>query len=213
MREIKNVCVYYRVSTDDQDTANQKPDVERYCLHRGWTISKVYEDTGCGADESRKYMNEMMNDIRQGHYQGMVVWSYDRFARSVIHLHQTLKELERLGVAFVSTRENYDTSTPEGEAMFGFSAVMAQMERRRIIVRTRAALARLKAQGVRLGRPTLPEEKIQEILAVSHLSHRQIAERCGVGKGTVQRVLERTKNVPQKRELFPTEEVLDFVRT
>ena len=83
------------------------------------------------------------------------MWKVDRLGRSVQHLHNAIAKLKDSGVAFVSTTEGIDLTTPMGEAMFGMLAVMAQFERALIVERTRAGLARVKASGVKLGRPLL----------------------------------------------------------
>lgn len=153
---MKRAVLYFRVSTFDQNCENQVPDLYRYCEFRGWEKGGEFRDESTsGGKKTRPQLEAMMKEIRAGKYNVLLVWSYDRFARSLTHLVSTLDELRALGVDFASFREQLDTTTPEGRLMFGFYAVMAEFERNRMATRTRAALARLKAQGKRLGRPKM----------------------------------------------------------
>ncbi len=150
----KRAVLYYRVSTFDQHCENQVPDLHRYCAFRNWKIEAEFKDEGIsGTKQTRPQLEKMMMGIRRGLYDVLLVWSYDRFARSMIHLVTTLDQLRSLGVDFASFREQLDTTTPEGRMMFQFFALMAEFERNRTAVRTRATLARMKAEGKRLGRP------------------------------------------------------------
>jgi DNA invertase Pin-like site-specific DNA recombinase len=163
---MKKAVLYFRVSTADQTTENQVPDLRRYAEFREWEIAAEYRDEAMsGAKETRPQLEKMMSEIRAGKYNVLLVWSYDRFARSLIHLVTTLDQLRALGVDFVSFREQLDTTSPEGRMMFGFYAVMAEFERGRIAARTKATLARLKAQGKKLGRPPINNP---EVISTAH---------------------------------------------
>lgn len=83
----------------------------------------------------------------------MVVWRFDRFARSVKHLVWALEAFRSLNIGFVSLQEQLDTSTPIGQAMFTIIGAMAQLEHDIIRERVKAGLERAKARGIRLGRP------------------------------------------------------------
>jgi len=113
------VAIYCRVSTLDQSTDNQLFDLRRYVRERGWDIFKEYVDEGIsGTKDSRPALNELMNDAKKRRFDMVLVWRFDRFARSTKHLILALEEFKNLGIDFVSYQENIDTSSPLGSAIF-----------------------------------------------------------------------------------------------
>lgn len=148
------VALYARVSTTDQTTENQLRDLRQYVTDRGWSVHDEYIDHGLsGAKASRPALDRMMDDARKKRFDLVVVWRFDRFARSVKHLVLALEELRGLGIGFVSYQENVDTSSPLGQAIFTIIAAMAELERNIIIERVHAGLRRARAQGKKIGRP------------------------------------------------------------
>lgn len=103
--------------------------------------------------DSRPALNRLMADARQRRLDVVLVWRFDRFARSTSHLIRALDEFRSLGVAFCSFSEALDTSTPTGKVMFTVIAAMAEFKRALIQERVRAGLRRARAAGVQLGRP------------------------------------------------------------
>jgi DNA invertase Pin-like site-specific DNA recombinase len=89
----------------------------------------------------------------------LLVWRYDRFARSMQELVNALEEFRTLGIDFVSYRENADTTTAQGKLIFGIMARLAKFERGLIAERVKAGMARAKAQGKHVGRPRIPPRK------------------------------------------------------
>ena len=83
----------------------------------------------------------------------MVVWRFDRFARSVSHLLRALETFQALGIEFVSLSEQLDTSTPTGKMVFTVLGAVAELERSLIVERVKAGLRNARAKGKRLGRP------------------------------------------------------------
>src|SRR4029453_4487689 len=100
----------------------------------------------------------VLGAARQRHIDVVLVWRYDRFARSPQALGQALNEFHRLGVDFISYQENIDTMTPQGELIFTVRASLAQFESALISERVKAGMARAKAQGKRISRAPLAEE-------------------------------------------------------
>src|ERR1700731_3018344 len=88
-----------------------------------------------------------------GRFDAVVVYRYDRFARSLRHLVNALEEFRALGIEFVSIHEGVDTSTPNGRLVFGIFASIAEFERELIRDRVRSGLAAARSKGKRLGRP------------------------------------------------------------
>jgi DNA invertase Pin-like site-specific DNA recombinase len=124
--------------------------------------------------------------VRKRRVDVVLVWRYDRFARSTQALVNALMEFRALGVDFISFQENVDTTTPQGELVFGLMASLAQFESALIGERVRAGMARARAQGRRISRPPIPaatRKRIKELARRGH-SINGIAKELGVGYGT-----------------------------
>src|ERR1700745_3258736 len=149
-------AIYARVSTSNngQDPRVQTREIREYCERRGWQIAVEYVDAGIsGAKDSRPELNKLMQDAHRRYFDAVVVWKFDRFARSVSHLLRALETFRALGVEFVSLNEQVDTSTPMGKMVFTVLAAVAELERGLIVERVRAGLRNARAKGKRLGRP------------------------------------------------------------
>ncbi len=191
MKPDKRVAVYVRVSTKDQSVDMQLNDLDRYSKERGFSIFKVYKDNGfSGSQESRPALSELMNDAKKRKFDIVLVWRFDRFARSTKHLVNALYEFRNLCIDFISYQENIDTSSPLGEAIFTIISAMATLERDIIAERVRGGLRKAKANGKRLGRPKseVDTDRIVEYRR-QNKSIRQIANELNLSKGTVQRTL------------------------
>ena len=188
------VAVYARVSTDDQTADNQLLDLRRYCQERGWEVVEEFVDRGIsGTKDRRPALDRLMDVVRKRQVDVVLVWRFDRFARSVKQLVLALEELRRLGVGFVSYQENVDTNSPLGQAIFTIIAAMAELERNIIVERVRAGLRRARDEGKILGRPKAEVDEAKLIaLRERGLSLRQIARSMDVGKSTVSRALKAT---------------------
>jgi DNA invertase Pin-like site-specific DNA recombinase len=150
------VSLYARVSTTDkgQDPELQLRELRDYCQRRGWDVAGEYVDVGVsGAKDSRPELNRMMADAGRRKFDGVVVWKFDRFARSVSHLLRALETFRALGVEFVSYSEAIDTATPVGKMTFTVLGAVAELERSLIVERVRAGMRNAKAKGLRIGRP------------------------------------------------------------
>ncbi len=208
MNEQKRVAIYARVSTDRQTNENQMLDLQRYCASRGWQVVQEFVDDGIsGAKKNRPQLDQLMAFVRKGRCDCVLVWRYDRFARSGSHLVNTLESWRECGVDFASYHEGIDTTSAQGKFFFMVVAGFAEFERSLIIDRINAGLRRArscktcgqqrdacKCQQYKpskiLGRPGLPESKVAEIIALrGKASTRQIAARTGVGKSVVHKVL------------------------
>jgi len=185
------VALYARVSTTDQSTDSQLLDLRRYVRERGWDVYKEYVDEGIsGTKDSRPALNELMNAAKKRRFDVVLVWRFDRFARSTKHLILALEEFKNLGIDFVSYQENIDTSSPLGSAIFTIISAVAQLERDIIAERVKAGLRRAKENGKKLGRPraSVDTEKIHRLRSKG-LSLRAIAKETGVSRTTVSDVL------------------------
>ena len=185
------VAIYARVSTTEQSTDSQLLDLRRYVRERGWDIFREFVDEGIsGTKDSRPALNELMNDAKKRRFDVVLVWRFDRFARSTRHLINALEEFKNLGIDFVSYQENIDTSSPLGSAIFTIISAVAQLERDIIAERVKAGLRRAKENGKKLGRPRAVVD-VQEVqrLRSQGLSLRAIAIETGVSRTTVSDLL------------------------
>ncbi len=192
MKMEKKVAIYARVSTKDQSVDMQLNDLERYTRERGFEIYKIYKDNGVsGTKETRPELSKLMDDARKRKFDTVLVWRFDRFARSTKHLVNALYEFRNLSMDFISYQENIDTSSPLGEAIFTIISAMATLERDIIAERVRGGLRKAKANGKRLGRPKseVDTDKVIEYRK-QNKSIRQIANELNLSKGAVQRTLE-----------------------
>ena len=168
----------------------QLRELREYAQHRGWTIHREYVDRGVsGSKESRPSLNQLMSDAKIRSFDALLVWKLDRFARSLKHLVVSLAELEALGVAFVSLRDNLDLSTPAGRLMFQIIGAMAEFERALIQERVKAGLKNAKAKGKRLGRPTVIVDRSKVLtLRAAGLSWNAIALKTGISAASAYRI-------------------------
>ncbi len=188
---MSKVAIYARVSTSEQSTDSQLLDLRRYVRERGWHLYREYTDNGVsGTKDSRPALNELMNDAKKRRFDTVLVWRFDRFARSTKHLILALEEFRNLGIDFVSFQENIDTSSPLGSAIFTIISAVAQLERDIIAERVKAGLRRAKQNGKKLGRPrgTVDVEEVQRLRSKG-LSLRQIGKQLGVSRTTVGQIL------------------------
>ena len=201
------IGIYARVSTKDQSCELQVRDLRAYCAARGFDLVREYVDVGqSGAKDSRPELNKLMDDAQKRQFDAIVVWRFDRFARSTKHLLTALEEFRSLGIQFISYQENIDTSSALGQALFTIVSAVAQLERDLIRERVSAGIRNARANGKRLGRPmrTVDPDRILQMRAEGQTLE-QIAENLGVGYGTVRARLQNTlaKNPdekhPQKR--------------
>ncbi len=195
------VALYCRVSTSEQSTDSQLLDLRRYTRERGWQLFKEYTDDGIsGTKDSRPALNELMNDAKKRRYDAVLVWRFDRFARSTKHLILALEEFRNLGIDFVSYQENIDTSSPLGSAIFTIISAVAQLERDIIAERVKAGLRRAKENGKKLGRPKVQVDLDQvKALHSQGYSTRAIAQELGLTKSTAATLVTRVANTENPR--------------
>jgi len=190
---MKRAAIYARISTLRQDEGMQVADLRELALRHKWEIVTEYIDRGVsGKKESRAELNKLMADAKRRKFDVVMVWKFDRFARSLKHLITALAEFDHLGIDFVSHQEAVDTSTPAGKALFSMIAVMAEFERELIHERVMAGLENAKRKGVQLGRRETRFDVNEAILMRKEgKSWREIAKKLGVSRTVVYRRLTR----------------------
>lgn len=193
-------ALYLRVSTLDQNPASQLDDLLQLAQQRGWEIVGRYTDHGISGTRSRRPgLDQLMADARRGKFDVVLCWASDRMARSVRHFLEVLDELNHVGVAFVSYREQLDTSGALGRAIMVIVGAIAELERSLIIERVRAGMRRAKLEGRHIGRNPLDVDvnAIRRDRARG-MSLRDIGKLHRIGKTTVARILkDHANSVPQ----------------
>jgi DNA invertase Pin-like site-specific DNA recombinase len=188
---MKRAALYMRVSTLDQHPESHLYDLRALAAQRGYEIVREYQNTICGAKSKRPGLDEMMSDARRGRFEVVVVWAFDRLARSVRHFLEVLDELGHLNIEFVSFRENIDTGGPLGRAIIIVGAI-AELERNLIIERVRAGMRRARVEGRQIGRKPLELDREAIFSDRKHgLSLGQIAKAHRISRATAHRVIHR----------------------
>jgi DNA invertase Pin-like site-specific DNA recombinase len=200
MRKQKQVALYARVSTlnHGQDPEVQLQELRSYCERRGFEIVGEYVDRGVsGSRERRPSLDKLMATCRKRLVDAVVVYRYDRFARSLRQLVNALEEFNSLNIDFVSLHEGVDTSTPNGRLVFGIFASVAEFERHLIRDRICSGLAAAKAKGKQVGRPKVAVDPLR-IASLRHQgrSWAEITLETGISKGTAQRAVANLPTTP-----------------
>jgi DNA invertase Pin-like site-specific DNA recombinase len=168
------VIAYTRVSTEEQAVSGlsleaQRAAIEAECQRRGLDLLAVHEDAGYSAKTlSRPGLTAALDDLHAGRGSALMVARLDRLTRSVHDATGLMQAAERAGWGLVALDVAVDTTTPQGAAMAQVLAVFAELERRLIGERTRAALAAKRAQGVRLGRPVTLDPATRDRIVAAH---------------------------------------------
>lgn len=159
--------LYVRVSTKEQETARQEELAERY------KIDKIFTDKQSGKNTDRPQFKAMMAYVREG--DTVYVESISRLSRSIRDLLKTVDELTEKKVHFVSTKENIDTSTPQGKFMLSIFGALAELEREQMLQRQREGIDIAKKNGVYKGR---------QPLKINRLKFENVCEEWRAGKIT-----------------------------
>lgn len=204
-------AIYARVSTvnNGQDPRVQTRELAEFCERRGWTLLPEYVDVGIsGTKEKRPALDRLMADAHKRRFDLVVVWRFDRFARSVSHLLRALETFNALGIAFVSLSEQLDTSTPTGKMVFTVLGAVAELERSLIVERVKAGLRNARAKGKRLGRPnTAVSVSRIAALRARGCAWRTIARQLGCSARTARRAWQKSGKgiLPLSNEICDSE--------
>ncbi len=202
--------IYARVSTDQQDTSGQEVELKEYANNRGWEVTRIYRDKISGGTTTRPGLSELMADAKRRRLDLVLVWRFDRFARSVSHLLQALETFKAVGVDFVShllqaletfravgidfvsISEQVDTSCPSGKLVFTVLGAVAELERSLIAERVRMGIANARRQGKKIGRPPIrvlsaaEMNKVKADWATGKFSLRKLAAKYGTSVWAMQ---------------------------
>lgn len=189
----RRAALYLRVSTDDQTVANQQRELEAVAERAGWQITAVYKDEGISGSKGRDRrpgLDAMLKDATRRQFDVVLAWSVDRLGRSLQDLVAMLSDLHGSNIDLYLHQQAIDTTTPAGKAMFQMMGVFAEFERSMIRERVKSGMARAKAQGKRLGKPSVPAAKVEAVRAelARGTGLVKAARLHGVGTYTAQRI-------------------------
>jgi len=187
----KRAAIYARVSTIvGQSPAMQLDVLREFAARRGFDVVTEFVDHGAsGARERRPALDKLMDAARKRAFDVVLVYRFDRFARSVRHLIAGLDEFDALGIDFVSYGESLDTSTPMGRAMFSIIGALGELERNLIVERSIEGQRRARARGVHVGRPRVRADEARILrFRDEGKSLRAIAKATGLSRTVITRV-------------------------
>jgi putative DNA-invertase from lambdoid prophage Rac len=167
--------------------------MRQYARRRGWAVAIEVQGVASGAKE-RPERQRLIDAAKRRDVDAVVVWRLDRWGRSLVDLVTTLRDLTAVEVGSVSLNEALDLATPSGRALAGMLAVFAEFERDILRDRVKAGIARAREEGKPHGRPKTAARLVGEMRALRKegVSNRKIAERLGVSRTSVIRLLRRS---------------------
>ncbi len=157
--EAKSVrcAIYARVSTDDQAQGEysslraQRDICEHYiAIHRdeGWISTLYLEDPGfSGSNMERPGIRALLNEVRTGNIDMIVVYKLDRISRSLREFYDFWEMLQNHNVNFASATQQIDTATPHGMLFLNMLLSFAEFEREQTRERTIAKLTERAKHG------------------------------------------------------------------
>ncbi|NEX19928.1 recombinase family protein [Thiorhodococcus mannitoliphagus] len=202
MRQKNRAALYLRDSTADQKPDLQFDGLRAYAERAELEIVRDYLDLAAsGRRQGRPRLDALMRDARNRAFDCVLVWKFDRFARSTKYLLSALEEFDHLGIRFVSVQYQIDTTSPMGKAMFTLIGAMAELEFSLISERVSAGMHAAKARGKHLGRPRTSARivtEVEELARTTNLSVGEIQRRLGgkTGRGGVGAIVKRVRHEP-----------------
>ncbi len=157
------VLIYARVSTKEQNIEMQLIDLRAYAKARKLEIVGEFLDFASGSKSDRTNYIKLFDWVRKKKTDIVLVWKFDRFARSTRELINALEEFRSLGVDFLSFKENIDTLSPAGKILFTMISAFAEFEREIIRERVKSGMEKAKMRGENIGRPKIPKVKINAV--------------------------------------------------
>ena len=192
---MKNVAIYARVSTVDQNVDMQVQQLKGIADKSDWKVTQtiIEKKSGSKSRSDRKGLDELLTAVTKREVDVVMVWSVDRLGRSLTDLVNTMETIKGAGANLYIHSQGIDTNTPTGKAMFGMVSVFAEFERSMIQERVKAGLATAKEKGIQLGRPTLKEKLVERIKAelIRGNSVSEVQKITKASRGTVSRIRQR----------------------
>lgn len=191
----KSAALYCRVSTHHQTAENQLLELRAAAQRMGYRIVAELIDegiSGAKGRDDRPAFNRLHQMIQRKEIDCVMAWSICRLGRSTTDLSSFMSEVQAAGIDLYIHQQSINTSTPAGRMVFGIFSALASWEREMIAERIHAGLARARAEGKKLGRPSKVNEAVTtsvRLLRERGLSIHNIAKQLKIGVGTTQRIL------------------------
>ncbi|MEG3618112.1 recombinase family protein [Magnetovibrio sp. PR-2] len=194
-------AIYVHPSAQDQSLAKQTLVLETFCSSHGLEVSETYQDVGKkGATGAKSFpaFKQMIKDAKSKLFDVAVFHSIEALGVAVPQMMKNMDAIHRGGVCLVFIREDIDTSTARGRSMLDMVAILADIDKKQAQDRVRAGLARRKAEGLNVGRPTISKVKEMQIkiLREEGIGILKIARKVGCGVSAVQRVVKEMEEFP-----------------
>ena len=187
---MKNAAIYARVSSEKQTAENQIRALRKLAAARSLHVVETIEETISGAKRRRPGLDRLLQGAHRGDFRVVLVWSIDRLGRSMHSTIGTVLELDQAGVQVISRQESWlQMQGPVRPLLLAIFAWVAEQERATLIERTNAGLARARAAGKRLGRPTVAVDVDEALRLRKRYSIRSVAKQLGVSPATLHRAL------------------------
>ena len=186
----RRAAIYARVSTGEQTPENQLIRLREVAERAGWAVVCEYVETASGAKRARPGLDAMMKDAARRRFDLVMAWDVSRLGRSLRDLVYLFETLRSVGCDLFLEQQALDTSTPAGRALLQMSGVFAEFERAMIVERTKAGMARARANGKQIGRAPASDALIDAIrsLRKGGMGMDRISRQLKCGKGLSQRV-------------------------
>lgn len=192
-------AVYMRISTKEQNFSLQEQEISLFLQNKGITDYEIYRDRGYKGDTiARPQLKRLLEALKTGSIEYLVVWKLDRVFRSLKHLIGFIETLKQTNTKFAAVKDNIDLTTPQGELLVNVIASFAQFEKSLISERTRSGMhaAKINNPDIRYGRkPKITNDlniKVMELYKQRH-TYEQIQAILNIKYNTVQRIITRAK--------------------
>ena len=196
------ICAYIRVSTDKQNTLNQKFEIERHLQRKNMRADKWLEETASGAKKaSDRKLGGLLKKMKRGDV--LIVSEISRLGRDLLHIMDILYVSMQRGIKIVAIKENYELGDNLNSKVLAFAfGLSAEIERKLISARTKEALAKRRADGVVLGRPkgrdfNILNAKRDFVLALikKNVPKAEITRRLGIKRSSLYNFINKNKNL------------------
>lgn len=186
-------AIYVRVSTTDQHVESQLYDLRELAAKRGFEVVQEYSDFGVSGRRARRPgLDALIADARRKKFSVVLVAAFDRVARSVKHFLQAMDEFDSLGIAFISRRENIDTSGPMGRLFLTIIGSIAELESDLVRSRVLAGMRRARLDGVRIGRAPLDIDRAAIVRdRLSGMTLTAVSKKWGISRSLVCKLVKK----------------------
>jgi DNA invertase Pin-like site-specific DNA recombinase len=189
-------AIYARVSTASQTTENQLIELREAARRMGWTVVRELTDDGISGAKGRSErpaFDQLFQMVQRRQIDAVMAWSIDRLGRSIQDLTAFMTDVQAVGVDLYIHQQAINTATPAGRMVFGIFSALGEYERELIRERINAGLARARAEGKKLGRPSNVNDSVRtsvRLLREKGFSIHKIAKTLRIGVGTTSKILQ-----------------------